>query len=184
MFLSIIAVVFLITLVVVAITISYDKDKEEIYSDFYNNYNLKDQQLLYATSIKKLKKCPQSSNHFDLEFPHWEYVNKDGSKDEFRQNGIICESSTLYIDQYVVTTSDPFSMVKLVNEIRELNPSVQIDMCEQERKKVDGLIPRKPDSTKGINDFKLEYDDVLYFSDKGPEIEQFLLAPRNNFHNN
>ncbi len=65
-------------------------------------------------------KIENTNNHYKLEYPHWYYYNKDGTRDCRRKdNGISWGVCRLYLGNYILTCKNPCQMLNYVNVLRQ-----------------------------------------------------------------
>ena len=81
------------------------------------------------------RRCMNQANTFTLGFPHWLYANRDGSRDRRRRNNrIMYDGCSLFIDNFHVTCSDPIDMVRLVQYLRQQGCRIPLCRLEQEKR--------------------------------------------------
>ena len=115
--------------------------------------------------VRPRSRC--DTNSFQLEFPRWEYENKDGSGDRRRKdNNIRCGSCRLGVENYKVKCKDAWQMVQLVNGLR--HKGVQISKCTEEKRKYKRLMD--------------ELKDVQYCSDIEALVKKFQRDPTDFEH--
>lgn len=98
---------------------------------FCDDFNLSEDDFPTQFEVKITE--PVDVATYELDFPYWEYANKDGGMNRRRAGNYLNRPcSVLCIDQYEVRVNDPYDMVQLVNLIRDLNPNVRIKPCREE----------------------------------------------------
>lgn len=94
--------------------------------------------------VKKNNKIINNGNYYTLAFPKWHFSNKDGSKNRVRKDNYLSYyNSTLYFYDFIITSAKPYTMVKLVNELRKKQGESSIKKNEYETAKLNTLRKKK-----------------------------------------
>ena len=71
-----------------------------------------------------------------MNYPHWIYQNKDGTRNKVRvNNAIICEKSKFFVENFIITSNNPAYMIVLINNFRSNNPNITVKMSREENEK-------------------------------------------------
>lgn len=159
---TLVSVVILTAFIVVSIVAI----KAIVYSvrkaAFLKQYGITD----LAKSIKIKKKKGYGPNYFELKYPYWAVSKKDGTADlRVKKNYIVWQKSTLYVDNYELTTKQPYELLGVVKEIRA--QGVQIKLCREEKEKYFSIKKRKEIFVCDADIQKL----VDYYSEKPTNFE-------------
>lgn len=131
----IVVIGMLMALIKSCVDAKHRREEAERRQQFCDDYNLSEEDFPYCFKLR-IKEDIAEMGAFRLNFPYWLYSNKDGSKDRRRSgNRLRRPDSSLWIDQYEITTNDPYNMVQLVDRIRRRNPDVRIRHCREEHLK-------------------------------------------------
>lgn len=112
--------------------------------------------------------CKQSAlqNTYTLDYPYWAFSKKDGTADLRHKNNSTCwKNCFLYIDNFLVISSRPYQIIRLVETLR--NQGAYITPCQEESQKIDAL-------TKQYNAFSTNSslrDIVDFYSDNPTRFE-------------
>ena len=161
-------IIFFIPLLIVII-----KTIIKIGKNIQNNINRRKFILKYDLTtlppnihIKIDSHSSSSKNHFELRYPYWLYEKKDGTADlRINDNHICWQKSTLYIDNFVLSTKRPYVLLEVVKILRE--KKVQIDLCPEEVEKYNDLCVQQ----QLLNQSSSISSIVNYFSQKPTDFE-------------
>lgn len=160
---------FGLALVVIIIICFIGKKKREliqkIRAEFENKYgcNLPSYITIDNNDSDNTKK------YYYLQFPHWFYYNKNGTKDNRRKNnGIAWGVCRLHLENYTLSCKNPFDMVDYVNYLRD-NNGIQIDKNSLEIKKENALLKEQRD----LSSKKSIYGIINRFSPNPTDFEEF-----------
>lgn len=106
-----------------------------------------------------------------MNYPHWIYQNKDGTRNKVRvNNAIICEKSKFFVENFIITSNNPAYMIVLINNFRSNNPNITVKMSREENEKYKMLYKEKYInlSTKNIQGI------LSTFHDKPTDFEKFI----------
>ncbi len=166
MFFSFILGFVIISVIIILTVLAY------IIIDFINKkkfekrYNIK----LKSDFKVEINEIYNDINRFELNFPKWNYSNKDGSRNKVRNNNyLVYDYSVLYFEGFILKTKSPVQMIDLIKELRNKYDEISIEKNEIEEEKYIELI-RKKDLINKSNEIQNIIDE---FKDNPTKFEIF-----------
>ena len=108
-----------------------------------------------------------TENYYTLNFPCWNYANKDGSKDKRRSNNEInYPGCDLYVDQFHIVIKNPLLMVEFVNVLRNHNANIEKNRYEENKEKKILSEKKRDKEMEDLNDVITRFKDNPYEFEK------------------
>lgn len=121
------AVIFLIFIIVRSCIAAYNSTMRKKFHDTYGI------EVNASIKVRKQPKGSRQNNHYELAFPHWQFPNKDKSRDKRRSsNSLVWEVCLLFVDDFKLSTERPEAIGWLVKNLRR--KGVQIKQSDKERR--------------------------------------------------
>lgn len=152
-------VVLLITAIVSAVRHAIDKQRRE---EFFATYHVQ------IPDDISLSLNDYETRKLVLYYPVWRFPNKDGSRNKRRSyNDIVYRQSEIYLDEWVLRSSDMFAIYGFANVLRQSN--CHIPLCHEENVKRDVIIGQSKieAATKTIDGI------ISCFADNPTDFEQY-----------